>query len=92
MSKKEERLTKVDTSDLKSIQGGYNITATTHGYIVTGVFRDGSGVMTATFHDIGRAYDYAERHLLKEGEVLAVPTAPSEENKKDDDSWKNMFV
>ena len=96
MSKKEERLTKMNTSDLKPIQGGYNMTVTTGGVVVTGTLRDGSGFFTATFPDIASAYTYAEANLLKEGEAIFFQAAPQEEPQKQpkeqNEAWRNYII
>ena len=77
MSKKEERLMKMDTSDLKSIQGGYTMTVGLNGVVVTGTLKNGGGFFTATFPDVVSAYAYAEVNLLKEGDAIVVQDFPA---------------
>lgn len=71
MSKKEfdENLKKLDKSELKSVDGGYNIVVTPDGAILTGTFKTG-GLCNQNFNNIYEAIVFAEAHLLKTGETL----------------------
>ena len=79
MSKKEfsENLKKLDKSELKSVDGGYNIAVTTAGIFLSGTLRNGDGYFSARFDSVQSAFMFAEANLLKEGEVLVVQAAPN---------------
>lgn len=63
MSKKEEKLTKMDVSDLKSVDGGYVITSTDYGVSVAGFRIDNGHFESKTFADIVDAVNYAKSYL-----------------------------
>ena len=65
MSKREcdRNLKKLDRTELKSVDGGYNIVVTPEGTILTGTLKTG-GLCHQNFRNIFEAVVFAEANLL----------------------------